>query len=87
MKHEWINANVRRHGLPKRSVNRSVPTDEGAGREEQQPEDGEAEVDPAVRVHTEPGHAAHHVGQQRPSVNWRTNTEYMKYVDGGNTDA
>lgn len=55
---------------PERSVEWPVPADERARREEQEPEDGEAEVYPATAVHAEPGQAAHQVGQQRPSVNW-----------------
>lgn len=55
--------------LPERSVDRSVPADVRARREEQQPEDGQAEVHPARRVHAEPGHAAHHVREQRPGMN------------------
>lgn len=56
------------HGLPERPVKWSVPTDERAGGEEQEPEDGQAEVHPTLCVHTEPGHAADHVDHQRPSV-------------------
>lgn len=55
---------------PESSVERPVPADEGTWREEQEPEDGEAEVHTPTGVHTEPGQAAHQVGQQRPSVNW-----------------
>lgn len=55
--------------LPERSIKRSVPTDERTRREENEPEDGQAEVHPAHRVHAEPGQAAHHVGEQRPRVN------------------
>ena len=54
---------------PEGSVERSVPADEGTRREEQEPEDGQTEVHPTGRVHSEPGQAAHHVGQQRPGMN------------------
>lgn len=57
------------HVSPERSVEWPVPADERARREEQEPEDGEAEVHAPAGVHAEPGQAAHQVGQQRPSVN------------------
>lgn len=56
--------------LPECSVKRSVPADERTRCEEQEPEDGQAEVNATTWVHTEPGQAAHQVRQQRPRVNW-----------------
>ena len=56
--------------LPKRSVQGSVPADEGAGCEKDEPEDGQAEVHAARCIHAEPGQAADHVGEQRHSMNW-----------------
>lgn len=57
-----------RRGLPEGSINWPVPTDEGARGEEHEPEDGQAKVHATRRIHTEPGHAADHVGEQRPRM-------------------
>lgn len=59
-----------RRSSPESSVEWPVPADQGARCEDQEPEDGQAEVHAPSRVHAEPGQAAHQVGQQRPSVNW-----------------
>lgn len=66
--HEEENKKPERTVTPESSIKWSVPTDERAGCEEQEPEDGQAEVHPASRIHAEPGEAADHVGQQRPSM-------------------
>lgn len=57
-------------GSPEGPVQRSVPADERAGGEEQEPEQGQAEVHPVRRVHAEPGQAAEHVHEERAGVNW-----------------
>lgn len=54
--------------VPEGSVQRPVPADEGARREEQEPEDGQTKVHAAGHVHEEPGQAAHQVSQQRACV-------------------
>lgn len=54
---------------PESPVQRSVPADERAGGEEQEPEHGQAKVHPVRRVHAEPGQAAEHVDEERAGVN------------------
>lgn len=56
--------------LPECSIKWSVPADEWTRCEEDEPEDGQAKVHPTCCVHTEPGHAAHHVGKQRSCMNY-----------------
>lgn len=54
---------------PEGLVHRPVPTDEGARSEEQRPEDGEAQADPAGRgVDAEHGEGGDQVQEQRARV-------------------
>lgn len=55
-KQEWC--------IPESSIHRPVPTDEGAGGEEQKPEDGEAEAYTTVHVHTKQSKARDEVKDQ-----------------------
>lgn len=60
---------------PEGFVHRSVPADEGAGGEEEGPEDGEAQANATPGgVHTEHGHRGDQVEEQRASADW-TSTE------------
>lgn len=56
---------------PEGFVHRPVPTDKGARGEEEGPEDGEAQADPAGRgLHAEHGEGGDQVQEQRASVDW-----------------
>lgn len=58
---------------PEGFVHRSVPTDEGAGGEEEGPEDGEAQADTSWGVHAEHGQGGDQVEEQRASADWTKN--------------
>lgn len=53
--------------VPERFIHRPVPTDEGAGGEEQEPEDGKAKAYTVVHLHTKQRKAGDEVEDQRAS--------------------
>lgn len=55
---------------PEGFVHGSVPTDEGAGGEEEPPKDGEAQAHAARGVHAEHGQGGDQVEEQRASADW-----------------
>ena len=66
--------------LPERPIERSVPADEGAGSEEQEPQHGQAKVHAARRVHEEPEKTAKHVHKQRPCVDCVENNDTLLLI-------
>lgn len=66
---------IRRY-RPECFIHRPVPTDEGAGGEEQKPEDGEAKAYTVVRVHTKHSEAGEQVEDQ--SASWTFIEEQKK---------
>lgn len=56
-------------------VHGSIPAEEGARAEEDEPEDGQAEVHPMGGVHSEVGQASQHVQEQGHAVNCRERTD------------
>lgn len=64
---------------PEGFVHRSVPTDEGAGGEEEGPEDGEAQADTTTGgVHTEHGQGGDQVEEQCARADWSSIKEGKK---------
>lgn len=64
---------------PEGFVHRSVPTDEGAGGEEEGPEDGEAQADTTTGgVHTEHGQGGDQVEEQCARADWTSIKEGKK---------
>lgn len=54
--------------LPKSLIHGAVPADEGAGREEESPEDGQPEARTIVGLHTEAGQAGEEIQEQSQSA-------------------
>lgn len=63
---------------PEGFVHRSVPADEGAGGEEERPEDGEAQAHATGGVHAEHGQGGDQVEEQRASADWILKKTFFK---------
>lgn len=56
-------------------IDRSVPAEEGAGTEEDEPEDGQTEANTLGGLSDEEGEAGKNVEEQSHAVHWRTNSK------------
>lgn len=61
--------------IPEGFVDGPVPTDEGHGGEDDEPEDGEPEVDAGRRAASEVSQAGQHVEEEGDAVDWRDGAE------------